>query len=286
MRRSCLPRMLLAAGLAVTASLPARAVDASCGLPVLQALDTPPERLIACARAIAARPAGVGGVDDALLHTALGELADASVTRPVADAPDTARRLWDELESRGVARAGDRAALRDVLLASGRFDDAAALHVDGPSLPARRPLDHAARPGEARYWRWGAAGDALREEAVDLGHGVHLVVDSSPGCHFCARAVADIDRDPALAALFRDALWISRPEQGLDAAYWRRWNQAHPAHAMVVVADVSNWALDPQWSTPRFRFFRDGRVVASVLGWTKDSRAALLQAGRDQGLAP
>jgi len=89
-----------------------------------------------------------------------------------------------------------------------------------------------------------------------------------------------------LAALFRDALWISRPEQGLDAVYWRRWNHAHPAHAIVVVTDVSNWALDPQWSTPRFRFFRDGRVVASVLAWTKDSRAALLQAGRAQGLAP
>ena len=41
-----------------------------------------------------------------------------------------------------------------------------------------------------------------------------------------------------------------------------------------------------RWSTPQFRFFRDGRVVASLPGWTPTSRAALLQAGREQGLLP
>jgi len=284
MQRLVVSHLLTA--LAVTAALPAHALDASCGLPVLRALDTPPERVNACTRAIAARPARVDGVDDALLHAALSGLADASMTRPAPDAQDTARRLLAELDARGVVRASDRASLRDVLLAAGRFDEAAALRVDGPTLPARQALARAGASGEARYWRWDPAGRALREEAVDLAHGVHLVVDASPGCQFCAKAVVDIDRDPVLAALFRDALWISRPEQGLDAVYWRRWNHAHPAHAIVVVTDVSNWALDPQWSTPRFRFFRDGRVVASVLAWTKDSRAALLQAGRAQGLAP
>lgn len=282
MRRLLVPPMLLA-GLVATAAAQAQSVDASCGLAVMKAPDTSPERLNACARAIALRPAPV---DEALLHAALGGLADASITRPLDDAPHTGRRLLAELQARGAARAADRASLRDVLLAAGRFDEAAASGAEGPPLPVRQPLAHAAAPGEARYWRWDAAGRALQEQAVDLGHGVHLVVDASPGCHFCAKAVVDIDRDPALAELFRHALWISRPEQGLDAAWWQRWNDAHPSHAMVVVTDASNWALSAQWSTPRFRFFRDGRVVASVLGWTPDSRAALLRAARVQGLVP
>ena len=280
----CLVPGLLAAAVAMSAAPPARAADRPCDVAELRALATPPERLNACARAIAAHATRADGVDDDLLRAALAELADAAVTRPLPDTPDTGRRLLAELDARGVARASDRAALRDVLLATGRLDDAARLRDDAASGPSRQPLARGAAPGQARYWRWDPDGHTMREEALDLAHGTHLVVDSSPGCAFCARAVAQIDADPALAALFRDALWISRPEMGLDPAYWHAWNAAHPAHAIVVVTDAQGWDLAAQWSTPRFRFLRDGRVVASFLGWTADSRAALLRAAREQDL--
>ncbi len=89
-------------------------------------------------------------------------------------------------------------------MSNGRVDEAAAdraVHpaADERSFPARRPLNRQLDPGQARFWRWHVGGQLLDERAIDLGHGTHLVIDASPGCHFCANAVVDIDKDPMLA---------------------------------------------------------------------------------------
>jgi hypothetical protein len=280
-------RRLLGA-LTAAASMSAAATDTHCDVAALRGLGAPPDTLLACVRAVATRP---GQVDGELLRAALGALVNASFTRPAADEPELARRLLAELQRRGALGPDDHETLRKILLQNGRLDEVAADRAAHPAageaaVPARLFLGQPPRAGEARYWRWDARGTALVEQSVDLAHGTHLVIDASPGCQFCAKAVMDIDRDPALMRLFDGALWITRPEQGLASAYWAHWNDAHPAHPMVLVLDAQGWDLPPQWSTPQFRFFLDGRVVVSLLGWTPTSRAALLQAGREQGLLP
>lgn len=277
--------------LALAAPLSAVAAERPCDVALLRGLDTPPEQLLGCARAVAAHPTPADGVSGALLRASLDALDNASVTRPAADEPEMARRLVAELQRRGALGADDHETLRKILLANGRLDEAMADRAAQPpardeAMPARQPLARPAQAGEARYWRWVRHGRVLGEEVIELGHGTHLVIDASPGCRFCALAVADIDKDPTLGRLFVGALWITRPEQDLAPSYWARWNDAHPAHPMVLVLDPQGWDLHAQWSTPRFRLFRDGRVVASVLGWTPGSRMALLQAGREHGLLP
>ena len=281
------PRILrrLTGALALAAALPASA-QSPCGVAMLRGLGVPPEQLLPCVRTVAANAAAVDGE---LLRAALDALDGVSFTRPAADEPDLARRLLAELKRRGALGPDDHERLRIILLANGRLDEVAADRAAHPAageqpLPARRPLARPPAPGEGRYWRWDAHGTTLIEQSVDLAHGLHLVIDASPGCHFCAQAVAEAEHDPTLARVFEGALWITRPEQDLASAYWVHWNDAHPASPMVLVLDTQGWDLPPQWATPQFRFFRDGRVVASVLGWTPKSRAALLQAGRAQGL--
>jgi hypothetical protein len=177
------------------------------------------------------------GVSGELLRAALDAVADASITRPEPDQAEVALRLIGHLDRRGAAGRDDHKTLRAILMSNGRVDEAAAdraVHpaADERSFPARRPLNRQLDPGQARFWRWHVGGQLLDEQAIDLGHGMHLVIDASPGCHFCANAVVDIDKDPMLARLFKHALWISRPEHGLAPAYWFHLNGAHPTHAM------------------------------------------------------
>jgi hypothetical protein len=273
------------AALALVAALPAGA-EPRCDVGLLRGPGVPPEQLLSCVRIVAGASTSAEGE---LLRAALGALVDASFTLPAADEPDLARRLIAELQRRGALGPDDHRTLRKVLLQNGRLDDVAADRAANPAahevaIPERRFMATPPLAGEVRYWRWEVRGTVLVERSIDLAHGTHLVIDASPGCQFCARAVADIDRDPALARLFDGALWITRPEQGLDPAYWARWNDAHPAHPMVLVLDATGWDLPPQWSTPQFRFFRDGRVVASLRGWTTTSRETLLAVGRNVGL--
>ena len=272
--------------LATAAALPAAAAGTHCDVAALRGPGAPPDASLACVRSVAARPRQADGE---LLRAALDALVNASFTRPAADEPELARQLLAELERRGALGPDDHATLRKILLQNGRLDEVAADRRAHPAageaaIPARLPIGQPPRAGEARYWRWDARGVALVEQSVDLARGTHLVIDASPGCQFCVKAVVDIDHDPALTWLFGGALWITRPEQGLAPTYWAHWNDAHPTHPMVLVLDAQGWDLPPQWSTPQFRFFHDGRVVASLLGWTPASRAALLQAGREQGL--
>ena len=277
--------MNVAAALALAAALPAVA-QPRCDVALLRGLGVPPQQALSCVRTVAAGSTSAAGE---LLRAALDALVNVSFTHPSDDEPDLARRLIAELQRRGALGPDDHQTLRKVLLQNGRLDDVAADRAAHPSareapVPQRLFMGTPPRAGEARYWRWDVRGTVLVERSIDLAHGTHLVIDASPGCRFCAKAVVDIDRDPALARLFDGALWITRPEQGLDPAYWARWNDAHPAHPMVLVLDASGWDLPSAWSTPRFRFFRDGQVVASLLGWTPASGEALLRAGRDAGL--
>lgn len=286
-RRALFLLLAFAAG----ASTAVAAAEPRCDVAMLRGLGPPPDEVLACVRAVAARPTEADGVSGTLLRASLSALRDAAFTRPAPDEPALARALLAELQRRGALGPLDHQSLCAILLLNGRLDDAAADRAAHPlkgeaRLPARRPLAAATVDSQARFWRWDAHFNVITEESVELAHGVHLVVDSAPDCHFCARAIADIEHDAVLSQAFAGVLWITRPDQGLDRTMWQAWNGAHPTQPMVVVLDTRGWSLPDQWSTPRFRVFRDGQEVASVLGWTPKSRVALLQMARAQGLLP
>lgn len=277
--------ILLAIGLSATASAATPACDAK----VLASIDTTAEQRVACAGAFASNPPPESSAESDALYLSLGAIETASFTRPSSEGLAAARKTLEELDRRKTSRPADRRAWRDILLLNGDVDEAEAYETahpghDDPTLPARQHLGGARHPGTARYWLWDNERNLIREREVDLSEGIHLVIDASPGCHFCPLAATAISRDPQLEKLFQGALWISRPEQGLDPAYYRRWNNSHPAEQMVVVLDVQGWDVPAQWSTPVFRFFRDGQVVATVMGWTNGSAAKLLNTGRSLGM--
>lgn len=277
-------RVLLATLLLAGTPLAMAAGAPRCDLDALQDRETPDDRLVDCARRIATSPARSAGVGDDLLHQALDALSIGALTHPAAGEPDAARRLMAELEARGIAQAGDRAGLRQVLLANGRLDEAAALPAGKLSMPAREPMGSRAAPGETRVWRWNAQADTMREEAVDLRHGLHLVAYASAAGPYSDEAASAIDGDPAMVRLLRDALWVSRPDYNLDAQYWRRWNAAHPSHPLTVIADAQGWDVDVEWFTPLLRVFRDGKVVASAQWLGAISRPKFMKLAESQGL--
>lgn len=270
------------------AGVPSPARGASSCTATLADPFAPPAEKAACARGAASNPPPAQSVDSDNLYRALRVFGLMAITHPSPADLDLCRKLVAELDHRGAMRPADRRAWRETLLEYGRLDEveadisAHAGHED-PALPRRVPLGtHPA--GLARYWAWDPDANVLRERAVDLAHGTHLVVDASPGCHFCPLAAAAIDKDARLQRLFRNALWITRPESDFTDRYYRRWNASHPAEPMVVVLDVEGWMLPDSWSTPVFRFFHDGRVASTVMGWTATSASELLSAGQALGI--
>src|SRR5262249_7321451 len=161
---------------------------------------------------VAAHPPAAESVDSDNLYRALNVFMSSSVTQPSASDLALCRQLVTELDRRGAMRPADRRRWHETLLEYGRVEEARADIAKHPglgdsSIPGLVPL--AASSGDdARYWVWDKETNVLHEHAVDLAHGTHLVVDASPGCHFCPLAAAAIEQDPRLARLFRDALWI------------------------------------------------------------------------------
>lgn len=289
----CARRLLcrrLGAGVTVWAALagnaPAAAADVACTPDALVAATTPPDARLACARTLLASP---DRVDTEILYATLKQIAWAQRTVIAPDPRDleTVETVAAELERRGAMRPADRRNLRMTLLLFGRLDEAAqdaAAHPThaGVTVPRQVALP-GARGGDARYWRWDADADVLREQSVDLRHGTYLIVVASPGCHFCDEAIRDSATDPLLAALFRRALWLSRPDSHFGQADYERWRSRHPDTPMLVMLDVRGWPMPEVWATPQFEFVRDGRVVRSVEGWSPKSRAAVTDAARELG---
>jgi hypothetical protein len=116
---------------------------------------------------------------------------------------------------------------------------------------------------------------------LDLKNGQHLVAVGHPTCHFTQNAVAAIEKDAELEALFgRYAIWVAPQDLKFSADLYREWNKIHPLATLSLVDVRANWPADiDDWSTPTFYFFSDGKLVAEVVGWPKEGNRQKLLDG-------
>lgn len=202
---------------------------------------------------------------------------------------DAFRNTLQERDRRRQATASDVETMQRLLLATHRYDDAKRLSEDYPDahlapLPIFRDS-------------LGASGDRATVWELD-GNGTHLtraVVDLAPtqvwvtaSCHFSQDAAQDISADPVLAPVFkRHARWMTLPpgSERIDLA--RDWNRRFPNAQVAMAYDQREWPMLPSWETPVFYIIRDGRVIDSVIGWTRnpaESRQPLIDALSRAGL--
>jgi hypothetical protein len=222
-----------------------------------------------------------------LLSRAAQETARRSL-RP--EHVDAYRNLFAERKRRGQVGKDDVGALRDLLLATHRFEEARELSTSYPEAGLPRlpefidPL--AAANGRATVWRLDDDGKSLTRTVVDLAP-TQIIVTAS--CHFSVDAAEDITGDPVLGPVFASrARWLTLPpgRERIDLA--REWNRRFPRAQVTMAYDQREWALLPSWSTPVFYFVRDGKVVDRVTGWRRgvdaESRQPLISALRRNGL--
>lgn len=134
----------------------------------------------------------------------------------------------------------------------------------------------------------GEDGSVSRVAAELPGRGPYVVVAAHPLCHFSENAVRAIQQDSALAGLFAGrTLWLMPQDGHLDLDVVRDWNRQFPDYTMRWAWRTSDWPMIKRWATPNFYFYRDGKLVDTVIGWPPEGqRAALLGAFRKIGLAP
>jgi len=180
-----------------------------------------------------------------------------------------------ELHRRGVAREALDERLYAALIESRHFAEAQAFARLHPSLQGdsvARVSDRSRAAPTALLVR--GRGATLERRSVDINKN-RIVVVSSPLCHFSQHAVRSIEADQFLRERFRDhALWLVPPDESTTFSTVAKWNQVHPNEAMQFAYRREEWPMIDRWETPVFYFFRNGRVVAKVIGWPAAGRKA------------
>ncbi len=123
---------------------------------------------------------------------------------------------------------------------------------------------------------------ALIEQRLDLVRGRRLVVVADVACAFSRRAATEIQAVPELAArLARDAIWVAPPAP-LRFADTLAWNRNFPSSRLAYLVPGPDWAFVDEWSTPKFFFLQDGKVVQTLKGWPEgpEGLARLMEALR------
>jgi hypothetical protein len=208
-------------------------------------------------------------LDDSDLQLLLQASLDAGGIADSARIGETALQAWNEYEQRGLAANADVARVFDLLLATRRFDDAKAFalkHPDAglPDMPEFRESGRVAAPSA---WQFIEDGRVLARRSIDLDP---LQIIVTAGCHFSVDAAEDISMDPLLGPVFRrHASWLSEAPGREDLESLRDWNRRFPGAQMMPIHARDEWAMFPEWRMPVFHIVKDGKVVESVVGWSR-----------------
>ncbi len=119
----------------------------------------------------------------------------------------------------------------------------------------------------------------LKADQLDLSK-VDLVVVA--GCHMARRAARQLLQDPAAMLLLSDlrVVWMQPVDRSLNVEDVAKWNQDFPEAPMHIAFENSQWRGMDLTALPTFHLLRNGKVVASHRGWSRDGStpAALLEA--------
>jgi hypothetical protein len=111
-------------------------------------------------------------------------------------------------------------------------------------------------------------GLSASQQPILLSGALEIVVIGHPLCHFSRNAVAAIEADARLRAVFAShARWLMPQDGRMRPRTVAAWNVAHPLARMDYIYRQSDLAAIDTWATPTFYFFRNGRRVGKLSGW-------------------
>ena len=120
--------------------------------------------------------------------------------------------------------------------------------------------------------------DTLSRTPVDLSQGFHIIVISHPICHFSQNAEKAISESADLRKLFNEkSTWVAPPNRDVELKKFVDWNKQHASTPIAIADAESGWPEVDVWQTPTFLFFKEGRVVARVIGWPKEGNEKALR---------
>ncbi len=122
----------------------------------------------------------------------------------------------------------------------------------------------------------------LKADRLDLSK-VDMVVVA--GCHMARRATEQLLQNPEAKLLLSDlrVVWMQPADRSLNLEDVAKWNQDFPDAPMHVAFKNSQWRGMDLTALPSFHLLRNGKVVASHRGWSRDGAtpAALIEALKD-----
>jgi hypothetical protein len=187
-----------------------------------------------------------------------------------------------ELVRRGHAKRSMRNDMLQAYIQAREFEEARTfsglpVNADLDKPPAFAKEEANPSPG-MMVWSIADDGRTMTPRRVVIDEGVKVIVVSSPWCHFSQAAGQSISKDQQLSAAMQSkALWLMPQVRASDFSDLASWNAKYPDFRMVMVDRQSDWLLIPSWATPGFYFFRDGKLVDSVVGWPGPEQAERLR---------
>lgn len=111
-------------------------------------------------------------------------------------------------------------------------------------------------------------GLSVSQQPIRLSGAVDIVVIGHPLCHFSRDAVAAIEADARLKAVFAShARWLMPQDGRMRPRAVAEWNAAHPLARMDYIYRQGDWRAIDTWSTPSFYFFKNEKRVGKLVGW-------------------
>ena len=198
---------------------------------------------------------------------------------------------FEALEARKLVSPVDLNTMYGQYVAARAFEPAAAFAARYPDADLERLPRFGALDGDFRgptVMELGQENTVSRVEVAIPGDGPYVVVAAHPLCHFSENAVRAIEQDPELANLFAGrTLWLMPQDGHLNVDVVREWNRQFPDYTMRWAWRTSDWPMIKRWATPNFYFYRDGKLVDTVIGWPPEGqREALLSAFEKIGARP
>lgn len=177
--------------------------------------------------------------------------------------------VLNELDQRATAK--DVEGVHNALVRERQFASAESIRQAHPNqgLPASpriiapQPLN-AARPAAFEV----NADGTLRLDNLRLDGEWRLIAVGV--CHFAEDAARAIAQHPGMSRAFAEgrAQWIAGVHEPIEAM--AQWNTQFPQQPLALAYENTAWAPVSFGASPTFFLFRDGRLVATHQGWSRD----------------
>jgi len=226
-------------------------------------------------------PSVLMSLSDRDLQAAFRAASDASFYRPDGPAMNGLRNCYAELARRSIATQAQTRTVYEALFQARAFSDMSAFRDAHTADIVDAPVQVIGGESAAGLHRELSVIDArhLIVKNVRVGGNPTIVVISHPLCHFSRWAAEAIEADPELSSIFdAHSTWVAPADRNLSLQPFVDWKSAHPHNPIGLVGTNAGWPEVQSWQTPTFLFFRNGKLVATVIGWQREGNGAAIRA--------